>query len=216
MDVNKCTDEELISAILKGDINLFGEVIRRYNQRMYRTAIAFGIQGDDCEDLIQTSYISAYEKLYQFEGRAKFSTWLLKILINECLMHKRRQKKNLDKFISTDNININNKTMGNVKSPQNILEEQEWLTKLEKEIEKMPEIYRTVFLMKEVEEMSIKEIAECLLISEINVKVRVYRAKSILKKYLKSGMKVKNILTFGNERCDRVVGNVLAFINKNK
>ena len=214
MNKKEYTDDELISAIRNGDANMFGEIMRRYNQRMYRTAVAFGIQDDDCEDLIQKSYISAYEKLYQFEGKAKFSTWLLKILINECLMHRRNMKKNNGKFISTNNLNSKYSTTGKEKSPLNELEEKELTALIENEIKNLPEKYRTVFLMKEVEDMNTREIAECLNISEINVKVRNHRAKSILKKFLTPELKEKDILTFGNERCDRIVKSVLEYINK--
>ncbi len=212
MRIKECTDDEIITAVKNGNTNLFGEIMRRYNQRMYRTAIAFGIQDADCEDLIQKSYIAAFEKLYQFEGKAKFSTWLLRILINECLMYKRKIKKDAGKFISTENLYSQVKSIDPVKTPQNILEEKERLELIENEIKNLPEKYRTVYLMREVEEMGLSEIAECLNISEINAKVRLYRAKTILRNFLKVNVDRKEILTFGNARCDRVVENVLTHI----
>lgn len=90
---NKLDDEQLIHLIRSGGTELFRVLIKRYNQRLYRTAISFGIGDFDTDDLIQQDYINVFEKLGQFRGEAKFSTWLTRILINECLMYKRKKNK---------------------------------------------------------------------------------------------------------------------------
>ncbi len=215
MKAKEYSDEEIILKIKEGNKNMFGVLMHRYNQRLHRIAFSFGIQDMETEDLIQQSYISAFEKLHQFEGKSKFSTWLTRILINECLMYKRRMKKNEQVFMRSDSLTYQSNTLSSGETPASLLEKKELIRLLEIKINNMPEKYRTVYLMRQVEEMSIREIAECLNISEINAKVRVYRAKSFLKEFQKTGINEKEILTFGNERCDRIVENVLNYI-KNK
>ena len=89
--------------------------MRRYNQRLYRIATSYGSYDDDCEEVIQRAYIAAYEQLLQFRGEAKFSTWLIRILINECLMLKRKMKRNRD-FFESGNVTISSGTHLNPES----------------------------------------------------------------------------------------------------
>jgi RNA polymerase sigma-70 factor (ECF subfamily) len=210
--ISSLTDEEIIAEIKLGNIDCFSEIIRRYNQRLYRIAISYGISDDDCDDVIQLAYISAYEKMSQFRGVAKFSTWLSKILINECLMLKRKTKK----FISISELDSVTIPLTDHQNPENHYMRREQKEILEKVITDLPEKYRTTYILKEVEGLSIKEISEILLISSVNVKVRIHRAKALLKNYIKEITDISSLFTFGNERCDAINIKVMNYIRSRK
>lgn len=205
---NKLTDEEIISEVKAGNIEYFSEIVRRYNQRMYRTAVSYGIFDDNCAEVIQLSYISAYENLSQFRGEAKFSTWLIRILINECLMMKRKTKRNQNLF-QDDNVTVMSAEHLN---PAKEFMDKETKKILETAIRKLPEKYKSVYILKEVEGLSVEEVSEALNISKVNVKVRTHRAKSILKSLLNEITDVSDLFEFGNERCDLVTNKVMDYI----
>lgn len=158
MNETQISDEEIINEIKAGNREYFSELIKRYNQRLYRIAISYGIGDDDCEEVLQITYISTYEKLHQFRGDAKFSTWLTRILINECLMLKRKNKKKIylseaDAVTIPDSNHLNPEESYMVKERKEILENT---------IKQLPEKYKSVYMLKEVEGMSIVEASEVL------------------------------------------------------
>jgi RNA polymerase sigma-70 factor, ECF subfamily len=210
--INSLTDEEIIDDVKKGNIDYYSKIVKKYNQRMYRIAVSYGIYDDDCEEVIQLAYISAYKKLSQFRGEAKFSTWLIRILINECLMMKRKKKKNQNLF-KDENVTI---LPADHLNPEKHYMDKERKEILETAIKKLPERYRFVYILKEVEGMSIEEASSILDISKVNVKVRLHRAKSMLKDILKNVTDISNLFTFGNERCDRVNDVVMNYIRENE
>lgn len=205
--LSKLTDVEIISEIKKGNVDYFAEIVKRYNQRLYRIAVSYGVFDDDAEEVLQTAYIAAYEKINQFRGEAKFSTWLIRILINECLMLKRKKQK-------TQNITedlVTNLT-GDHLNPEKDYMDKERKEILEKAIQQLPEKYKTVYMLKEVEGMNIEETSEALAISKVNVKVRLHRAKSMLKHLIKDGTGLSTLFTFGNARCDKLTESVMTCI----
>lgn len=205
-------DEQIINEVKSGNSEFFSEIVRRYNQRLYRIAISYGIYDDDCEEVIQRAYIAAYEKLQQFRGEAKFSTWLIRILINECLMLKRSRKRKSELFESGD-VTISS---GNHLNPESEYMDKERKKILETAVKQLPDKYRAVFIMKEIEGMSIDEASSILAISKVNVKVRLHRAKSMLKSIMEGITDASTLLTFGNERCDRVNDGVMNYIRNKK
>lgn len=206
------SDLEIIEEVKRGNIELFGEIVKRYNQRMYRVAVSYGMDDDDCEEVIQLAYIAAYEKLNQFRGEAQFSTWLIRILINECLMVKRNQKK-LQAVSERENVTISS---GDHLNPEREYMDKERKEILEAAINKIPEKYKRVYILKEVEGMSIDQISGLLSISAVNVKVRVHRARLMLRNILGEITDVSSLFTFGNERCDRVTNAVMDYITRTK
>ncbi|MGN6568171.1 MAG: RNA polymerase sigma factor [Flavipsychrobacter sp.] len=199
-------DAELIQRILAGEKRLFEQIIRKYNQRLFR--IGMSILNDDmeAEEAMQTAYINAYEHLDKFKNRSSFETWLIRIMLNECLAIKKKQQrfsneaeKQLEKI----------KTMA---SPDNILMNKELSGILENAISQLPEKYRLVFVLREIEKMSVKETGEALNIEEPNVKVRLNRAKTMLREHL-NGYMQDNVYSFHLTRCDRIVKNVFARLN---
>jgi RNA polymerase sigma factor (sigma-70 family) len=208
----KTSDEDIIELVKAGKAYLYEKLMRRYNQRLYRIAKGMNITDADCDDLIQQTYINAYEKLGQFKGESKFSTWLTRILINQCLMHKRRKK-----VMITDEITENIENMEKVLNRTNTSPEKEMLQEemrkiLEDAIEYLPEDYKTVYMMREVEGMSVKETSDCLGLTESNVKVRLFRAKAVMKDYIERYFKPGEIFEFGNCRCDKVVAAVMGIL----
>jgi len=212
MDYSHATDEEIVSMVMEGNVYPFELLTKRYNQRLYRVARGMNINDADCDDLIQQTFINAYEKIASFRGEAKFSTWLTRILINHCKMHHRKKNVVIDTDIM-ENPEIMEQALNKTNTnPENDMLQAELKKILEEAIEYLPEDYRTVYLLREVEGMNVKETAQCLAISESNVKIRLFRAKAVLKNYLERYFTPSDIFEFGNHRCDAVTKRVMVHI----
>ena len=206
------SDESIIQLIKTGETELYRIIMKRYNQRLYRTAVSFGISDFDCDDLIQQAYINAFQKIEQFKGQAKFSTWLTRILINECLMFKRKKKSENQRFVDVDGDRAVTNPAFQHQTPEKEFMNNEMKNILENSVKKLPQKYRSVYILREMENISIKECSEILNISEVNVKVRLLRARNLLKNDLLKSFDKNEILTFGNKRCDNIVENVMNYI----
>jgi RNA polymerase sigma factor (sigma-70 family) len=202
-------DEEVISRVMAGNRNLYSVLIRRYNQRLYRVAMSILNNDSETEEAMHVAYIKAFENLGKFEKRSAFSTWLTRILINECLL--RVKKRNRALIIDDDMIEneIQQHSRDTVKTPLMSVLNSELRSILEKAISQLPDKYRTVFIMRELENMSIIETQECLDLTEENVKVRLNRAKAMLRNSLTSLYKKEDLLSFHLVRCDRITENVM-------
>jgi RNA polymerase sigma-70 factor (ECF subfamily) len=164
----------------------------------------------EVEDAMQVAYINAYENLGKFAFRSSFPTWLTRILINECLLRLRKRKKS----ISMNDENIENVMKQNkeLHTPVTATVNSELRSILNDAIRKLPEMYRSVFVMREIENMNIAETKECLNISEVNVKVRLNRAKAMLRDILSAQYSKEDILQFHLSRCDWMVEKVMTGI----
>ncbi|MEO8764571.1 MAG: RNA polymerase sigma factor [Ginsengibacter sp.] len=207
------SDNEIISRILRGERELYARIIRKYNQRLYRVGMSIINDDAEVEDAMQVAYIKAYENLGKFEFKAAFSTWLTKILINESLL---RRKKRIQLSNISYEMNDNKISQHHQVEPQtplmNVIN-SELKVILEKAIRQLPEKYRMVFIMREIEDMNVAETRECLDLSEANVKVRLNRAKALLKNSLAEYYHKEDILNFHLLRCDRIVDHVMKQIN---
>lgn len=202
-------DNEIIARVLQGEKDMYAVIVRRYNQRLYRVAMSMVNDDGEVEDIIQTAYIKAYENLGKFEFRSGFSTWLTKILINESLLRLKKRKQSLtmnDQTMNTENYWP--QTMDS-NTPLVKLLNGELKTLLENAIRQLPEKYRTVFVMREIENMTVAETQECLSISEANVKVRLNRARALLRDSLSIYYKKEDILHFHLSRCARLTEDVM-------
>lgn len=193
------SDEALIRLVLEGDRRAFEWIIRRHNQRLFRAGMALLQNDTDVEDAMQTAYINAYLHLADFKNRSSFSTWLTRIMINQCLLQKRKKPK---AAAATDNLI-------NMRTPDRELGNKELSSLLENAVEQLPEKYRLVFVLREVEDLSVRETSEVLDIEEANVKTRLNRAKTMLRAQLQGYMK-DHLYSFHLTRCDRIVANVFA------
>src|SRR5689334_20849526 len=145
-DIDNFKDEELISRILKGEVNLYQHIMRRYNQRMYRICISIIHNDDEVEDVMQDTYIRAYENLHRFEGKSKFSTWLIRILINESLLWLQRNKRKINYLFDKAAEIKSNPTNNQVNTPMQETMNNELKSILENSIARLPQKYRTVFV----------------------------------------------------------------------
>jgi RNA polymerase sigma factor (sigma-70 family) len=213
-DVVQASDADLIAAILQGEKESYAIIISRYNQRLYR--VGMGILNDDLEveDAMQTAYISAYENLSKFAFKSSFPTWLTRILINECLLRLKKRKKTLT--LDSEHMENSMNTTGKVehRMPDARMLQSELKNLLENAISSLPEKYRVVFIMREMEKMNVAETGECLAISEENVKVRLNRAKAMLRNSLTDYYQEAEVLHFHAIRCRRMSENVMRIIRE--
>jgi len=198
------SDEQVIAEILSGKKQLFELLMRKYNARLYRVAMSIVNNDAEAEDIMQVAYIKAYEKLSSFEQRSTFGTWITRILINESLGRLKKQKR----FVTMAEDHGRPDT-GAAQNPDRKLVNKELRMALEHAMLQLPEKYRLVFVLREVEDLSIAETVDTLGITEANVKVRLNRAKTMLRDSLSSHYKNDGIFEFHLSRCDRVVNAVL-------
>lgn len=199
--LNNALDEELVSRILAGEKRQFESLIRKYNQRLFRIGMSILENETEVEDAMQTAYINAYEHLSDFEGRSSFSTWLIRIMLNQCYSQKNKNKHILSNFEQPDKFIT-------MRTPAKELANKELGNLLENAISQLPDKYRLVFIMREIEEMSVRETSTALNIEEPNVKVRLNRAKTMLRENLNGYMK-NQVYSFHLTKCDRIVNHVL-------
>lgn len=201
------SDEEIVARILSGEKQMYESLIRKYNQRLYRIGRSIVNDDNEVEDIMQTAYLNAYVNLAGFENKSSFSTWLTKILINESLLHKKRKAKLEQILIEKQDVKHYTDT------PLTGLMNNELKIVLEKSIAVLPEKYRLVFVMREVEEMSTSETMKTLNLTESNVKVRLNRAKEMLRDSLSSQYRFSGVYDFHLTRCDRMANYVMTRID---
>jgi RNA polymerase sigma-70 factor (ECF subfamily) len=208
---SEMTDEQVVERVLQGETALFEIIMRRYNQRLYR--VARGILHDDAEaeDVMQDAYVRAYQHLRQFAGKAKFSTWLTRIAVHEALARVERRSRMSALEDMTESAGESMTFASREASPEQQTAAAEVKVLLESAILALPEGYRAVLMMRDIEELSTAETAESLDLTEENVKVRLHRARALLRKelYARAGESRVTVFPFMGERCDRVVKVVL-------
>ena len=204
------SDEEIVRRIIEGEPALFEILMRRYNQRLFRVTRSIVTNDLEAEDIIQDAYVRAYEHLSQFEGRARFSTWLTKIAIYEAYARVRRiDYQKVDMLSSLEDQGLDLKSKG--RDPEQQIYDGELKMMLEKAFDALSDDYRSVFMLREIEGLSTAETAGCLGISEENVKIRLHRARAALQRELYSlaGANMNMAFQFLGVRCDRIVNRVL-------
>jgi RNA polymerase sigma-70 factor (ECF subfamily) len=166
---------------------------------------------------MQDAYVRAYEHLDQFAGRAKFSTWLTSIAVHEALarQHRGNRYQELEPMSEREGDPMD-RFASSAPDPEQQASNSEIRSLLEEAVEKLPDPYRTIFMLRDIEEMSTTDAADVLEITEENVKVRLHRARALLRKslYASAGMERKEAFNFHAVRCDRVVNNVFERIQK--
>ena len=204
------SDEEVVKRVIAGEPALFEIIMRRYNQRLFRVTRSIVTNDLEAEDIVQDAYVRAYEHLRQFEGRAKFSTWLTKIAIYEAYARVRRidyQKVDSISVVEGQGLEVGSKG----RDPEEQIYDGELKMVLERAVDSLSDDYRSVFMLREIEGLSTAETAECLEISEENVKTRLHRARVVLQRelYALSGANHNVAFQFLGVRCTRIVERVL-------
>lgn len=205
-------DNEVIARVLAGEKDLYAILVRRYNQRLYRVAMSIVNDNVEAEDIMQVAYIKAYEHLRHFEFRAVFSTWLTRILINESLLRLKKRKRSPLTSDIMKSEEVNQRDVAAVPTPLSGMIIKELGVALEEAIMRLPEKYRTVFIMREIEHMNTAETKECLGLSETNVKVRLNRAKLLLRDSLNHYHKQEELFPFHLSRCNQLTARVMQYI----
>jgi RNA polymerase sigma-70 factor, ECF subfamily len=209
------SDAEIIRQVLQGQTAMFELLMRRYNERVYRAVRSIVRDEQEAEDVMQQAYVNAFTHLGQFNGSARFSTWLTKIAIHEALARARRrgryetfddQSSGAEAFMSSNPVH----------SPERQAFAGELRGLLEAAIDALPDGMREVFVLREVESLSTAEVAECLGVSEDVVKTRLSRGRAALRRLLmaRTGASAPEAFRFYRPRCDRVVTQVLGRISR--
>jgi len=211
------SDADVVERVRKGETALFEILMRRHNQRVYRAARAIVKDEAEAEDVMQQAYINAFVHLAQFESRARFSTWLTRITIYEALARRRKQRPEEPLSVSEDDGHDGAAPVTSTEaSPERQAYAGELGRLIEDAVDALPESYRAVFMLREVEGLSTLETAEGLGVGEEAVKTRLHRARAMVRQTLSDrlGASAPQAFQFHAPRCDRVVAAVLAEIVK--
>jgi RNA polymerase sigma-70 factor, ECF subfamily len=205
------SDAEVVRRVLGGELALFEVLMRRYNQRVFR-AIRSVLRGDhESEDAMQQAWLNAYSHLGQFQGTSSFSTWMTRIALNEALGHTGVKPRTvpIDEVPEEDE-GMRSKTQ----DPEGRAADRELGRMMEEAVDELPDLYRSVFVLREIEGMSTADAALVLGVSEEVVKVRLHRARLALRDglYARVGSAAEGAFAFLGWRCDRMVANVMGRI----
>ena len=204
LQADALTDEEVVARVRAGDPYLFEVLMRRHNQRLYRAVRAILQNDADAEDAVQQAYLNAYRHLDQFEGRARFSTWLTRITVYEALSRRKRAR---DKPLGSDDEQIE-RAVSAAPDPEHQTYAGELGTLLESALATLPHGYRSVFMLREIDGLDTAETARQLCVSEGAVKTRLHRAKDLLQRKLHD-VTPAEAFRFEGSRCDRMVVSVM-------
>jgi RNA polymerase sigma-70 factor (ECF subfamily) len=209
------SDEEVVARVRAGELALYEILMRRHNQKLYRAVRAILRDESEVEDVVQEAYCSAYRHLADFEGRARFSTWLVRIAVNGALARRRRRARVValdsateDHLAGQDGPSIGRSERSD---PERESARRELARLLERAIDELPQLFRVVYLLRDVEGMSTQETAESLELEVNTVKTRLHRARALLRDRLYQNIDetALDAFPFGAERCDRLVARVL-------
>ncbi len=211
---SKLDDIEVVRRILAGEKELFEILLRRYNQTLYRVIRSYVKDEDEIQDAMQNTYLKAFDKLFQFQGHSTFSTWLIRIGINEALLRLKIMKNEKNIYLNSTEFTSEaiHQIPDNQMNPEKIILREEAKRILEKAIDSLPEKYRVIYVLKEIEGLSNNEVSESLNLTDSNIKVRLHRAKSLLKDNLYTLSSSTTVFEFGNSRCDAIVHFVMKAI----
>jgi RNA polymerase sigma factor (sigma-70 family) len=187
-------------------------LMRRHNRRLYRLARATLRDGAEAEDALQEAYLQAFRAMGQFRGDASLLTWLSRLVLNECLgrIRRRDRRENVIPMVRAHD-QVTDSCVDDSESPDAAMARAQVRSLLERRVDELPDSFRTVFVMRSVEDLSVAETATMLGIPEETVRSRHFRAKSMLRAALEAelGQAESDLFDFGGEHCDRVVAGVL-------
>jgi RNA polymerase sigma-70 factor, ECF subfamily len=200
-------DDEIVGRVLEGDTPLFEVLMRRYNQRVYRTVRGL-VSDSEAEDAMQQAWLAAFSHLREFRSESRFPTWLTRIALNEAVGRARRGKR----LVPLDE--QQEEALPMTAHPEADAGRRELLRFAEQAVEGLPEIYRVVVLLREVEGMDTAQVAQALDVTEFVVKTRLHRARELLRAKVEDqvGQTMAETFAFEAPRCNRVVAFVLAMI----
>lgn len=206
----------LLERILAGDSAAFTALMRKYNRRLYRVARSILRDDMEAEDALQDAYLQAYRALPEFRTQSSLGTWLTRIVMNAALMHRRKAGR-LAEIIELGTGPIMDESQSTLASqddagqPERAALRAQTRRLIEAKIDTLPESFRTVFVLRALEELNVEETSEALGIPEATVRSRYFRARAMLREALASEIDLafEETFAFDGARCDRIVANVL-------
>lgn len=207
------TEAEVIRRVIEGEKALYEIIVRRFNPFLYKIGRSYNYNHEDTQDLMQETFIDAYKSLLQFEGRADFKTWIIRIMMNNC--YRKREKASFKNEIMQDANEYSTPMFSNKNYDiDKIIQNRELRHIIENALRKIPFDYRMVFSLREISGLNVSETAEMLGISETNVKVRLNRAKTMLRRDIENDYSANELFEFNLIYCDPMVENVMKKINE--
>jgi RNA polymerase sigma-70 factor (ECF subfamily) len=204
-------DEQVVARVLAGERALYEVLMRRHNQRLFRVVRGVLRDDDEAADVMQEAYVRAYRGLAGFRHEASFVSWVTRIALHEAFARQRRARR-LRPLTGDGGDDGHGNARDGAPDPERAAGNRELREALRREVERLPEGLRAVFVLREVEELSTREAAHALDISEENVKVRLHRAKALLRERLDDqlGREARQLYLFAGRACDAVVAAVMA------
>jgi len=209
-------DLSIARRIVAGDRAAFELLMRRHNRRLYRLARATLRNDAEAEDALQDAYLHAYRSMSQFRGDAQLSTWLSRLVLNECFARIRRsaRRQNVIPIVDAPDWveQAEAMTSHDDSAPDDALARSQVRALLERKLDALPELFRIVFVLRSIEEMTVEETAQCLNIPEATVRSRHFRARGMLRESLAQAFDLaeRDVFEFGGARCDRIVASVVS------
>lgn len=193
-------DEEIVARILAGEIQLFEVIVRRHSPRLLRIAMSVVRNKGDAEEVVQDTYVSAYLHLGQFAGRSRFLTWLTRITLYKALARVSSRSREVQ--LANDEGQEPSWLVHRGPTPEQRLSAAETASQLGAAIEALPETYRRVVLLRDIQELDTETAARKLCITKTNVKVRLHRARAMLRREWERGLTPANA-TMNRGHCAR-------------
>lgn len=207
-------DGELVRRAASGEEAAFAAIMQRHNQLLFRTARSIVKSDAEAEEALQEAYLRAWRALSRFRADAKLSTWLVRIVINEALGRLRTRASVIPLDAAMNMIEHEGTSLGDAEdgSPDSMAMRAQLRALIEARVDRLPEAFRIVFMLRAVEEMSVREVAEALGIPEATVRTRFHRARALMRESLASEIDVAmaDAFAFDGKRCERIVAGVLA------
>ncbi|MEO9147707.1 MAG: sigma-70 family RNA polymerase sigma factor [Ginsengibacter sp.] len=207
------SDDEIIHKILQSEPKLFEELIRRYNSLLYKIGRTYRYNHQDTEDLMQETYASAYFNLARFEYRSSYKTWLTRIMLNHCYQKKRKFSFKNEIALEEYETNDSNTMFRQEDNTEKNLMNKELKHVIESALQNISSDYRIVFTLRELAGFSVSETATVLDIHDSNVKIRLNRAKSMLRTHIEKMYSHEEIYEFNLVYCDSMIKNVMTKIH---
>ena len=211
--LEKFTDADVISKVLNGEKAMYEIIVRRYNPYLYKIGRSYNYSHDDTQDLMQDTYIDAYKSLDKYEGRSNFKTWISRIMLNNCF--RKKEKSSFKKEVMEE---FNEHSTPLCAAAENkratIVHSRELGTIIEQALDNIRLDYKMVFTLREMNQMSVAETSELLQISEANVKVRLNRAKEMLRQHIEKSYTATELYEFNLVYCNAMVDRVMNIIDK--
>lgn len=182
------SDLELVERVKAGDVDAYEQLVRMYDRRVFRIVQHIVQNREDAEDIVQDAFLKAYQNIDRFQGNSKFYTWLVRIAVNEALMKLRKRKTSktvsMDDDVQTEDGSIPREFADWAPNPEQMYGSDETAEILKKTIQGLPPTFRTVFVLRDVENLSTEETAQMLDLSVPAVKSRLLRARLQLRERL--------------------------------